>query len=823
MPFCNRTAESLTSLMPYVELPSRPPSLVYPTFELSSEQELPQNIHDEKATWIVSHTLKGHDAPSDDDNDEPPVPVWSAYNSLVNEALPVTHVGAPPLLAHPAHEWSMLLTVLMLAQNISVRVVGPGRKTVISLDLGLYLPAKRLQMAQCELKNILLQPGEPHVVRAMLRTIGSYIDSTGIDMCWIKSELYGPSTVKQIIDGKHVKHGKRAHMITLQALFSLYLEAFLKGSPDVHRILEGLSMKVGDACKKGTKENIQTAHHSSTNVIQSSEVVKKMSDFDAANATNPLFTVFRQYMCMVMELFAFIQAVHSGDWKLHLIALELFTKYFFVHDKVCYLRMIPLYLAEVASLESSDPEIYGEFTTGNWVVNKNKEVPFCAVGGDTALEHLNRSMKVSGGLEGNTLIESAQAKFFLIAPELARLTAEAKAMAGLVPERAHHRELNSAVLTDEDNSLNKLTETIKTFTNPFSSDQNTNTALYNLVTKVVMNEKTKKDLVNQSEEGRKLFSYFVQDRIKTGKINLWAPVKKRNLLTLKTSAKVIKVKAKDTIIELKENRKFARLAMVCKSRPEIDIQEAVGLYEFTVVPRSLFARDGTMLHCSCKSALMHILEKAGGPSTNTQEITAGFKVAIVDGMAEVQSLDKPEWIKNCRDLAEHFTNHLLVKYNDLQELHIIFDRYDVPSSLKSATRVKRQGGHAPIYYRITDSTHIAKVPMKKLLAHSKTKGELTMFLAKNVMDNANGYKSLWHGERNVRQRTETSGIYEVHKKKPTRRLFYMLWMPLLKVLPNYLYILLTLMFLFWLSDGIQICAPTLALLLEPAVVVELST
>lgn len=120
--------------------------------------------------------------------------------------------------------------------------------------------------------------------------------------------------------------------------------------------------------------------------------------------------------------------------------------------------------------------------------------------------------------------ESARAKFFLIAPKLARLTAEAKAMAGLVPERAHHQELISAVLTNEDNSINKLTETIKTFTNPFSSDQNTNTDLYNLVTKVVMNEKTKKDLVNQSEEGRKLFSAFVQDGIKTGKINLWAPV-----------------------------------------------------------------------------------------------------------------------------------------------------------------------------------------------------------------------------------------------------------------------------------------------------------
>ena len=150
------------------------------------------------------------------------------------------------------------------------------------------------------------------MVMAMLRNIRSYIDSSGIDMCCIESELYGPSTVKQIVDGKHVKRGKRAHMITLQALFSLYLEAFLVCSPDVRRTLEELSTKVGEGCKEGTKENIQTAHHSSANAIQSSEVVKKMSDFDAANATNPLFTVFRQYMCMVMVMFAFIPDGEGG-------------------------------------------------------------------------------------------------------------------------------------------------------------------------------------------------------------------------------------------------------------------------------------------------------------------------------------------------------------------------------------------------------------------------------------------------------------------------------------------------------------------------------
>ena len=105
----------------------------------------------------------------------------------------------------------------MQAQNISTVVVGLERRTVISLDMGLYLPAKKLQMARNDLNHLILRPGELHIVMAMLRTIGAYIDSSGIDMCWIESELYGPSTVKQILDGNHVKRGEKAHMITSQA------------------------------------------------------------------------------------------------------------------------------------------------------------------------------------------------------------------------------------------------------------------------------------------------------------------------------------------------------------------------------------------------------------------------------------------------------------------------------------------------------------------------------------------------------------------------------------------------------------------------------
>ncbi|KAK3733482.1 hypothetical protein QZH41_007067 [Actinostola sp. cb2023] len=409
-----------------------------------------------------------------------------------------------------------------------------------------------------------------------------------------------------------------------------------------------------------------------------------------------------------------------------------------------YARMIPLYLAEMASLSESDPEIYEEFQQGNWIVNKNAQVAFCAVGADHALEHINRSMKVSGGLVGITLNESARAKFFLIAPELARLAEQANTLAGLSSNHSrHHHNLTAADIQREEKRIEQLTSTIKIFTNPFSD----HTDLFNLVTKVVMTENAKKDLCQQRDIGRQLFEAYVKDRIQSGKVNLWSTMKKRKLLTWKSSGKTAKLSTPDKIVELQEDRSlFARMMMVCKSRPEIDIKEAVGQYEFSIVPRSLFAADGTMLHCSLKSSLMGILEKLHDNSTananEDQQTATRVKVSIVDAMAEVQSLDKPEWIRNCSQLAEHFNNRIFHKYNDCDEVRVIFDRYDLPTSLKAATRDKRQSGQVPIYYRITDTTQIAKVPMKKLLSHIKTKMELTAYL---------GGKLIEYGENNGKQ------------------------------------------------------------------------
>ena len=57
-----------------------------------------------------------------------------------------------------------------------------------------------------------------------------------------------------------------------------------------------------------------------------------------------------------------------------------FSKVFLtnIQSEQKYARLVPLYLAEMTALQSTDPDIYQEFMDGNFVVNKN-QIPFCAI------------------------------------------------------------------------------------------------------------------------------------------------------------------------------------------------------------------------------------------------------------------------------------------------------------------------------------------------------------------------------------------------------------------------------------------------------------
>ena len=111
--------------------------------------------------------------------------------------------------------------------------------------------------------------------------------------------------------------------------------------------------------------------------------------------------------------------------------------------------------------------------------------------------------------------------------QVSQLSEQAKGMAGVSfseEEWSRHQVLTTAVFSREEKSVEKLLITIESFTNLFEQESN---VLFNLVTKVLISEKVKKDLCEQGIIGESLFQRFVEERIKEQKVTLWDPMKKQ--------------------------------------------------------------------------------------------------------------------------------------------------------------------------------------------------------------------------------------------------------------------------------------------------------
>lgn len=108
------------------------------------------------------------------------------------------------------------------------------------------------------------------------------------------------------------------------------------------------------------------------------ELVKQKQKYKVReNLVQPegIYKVFRQNMCTVLVMMMFTRVVQTAKWNLQ--SFKIITQSFFAHDSMNYVRLIPLHLAQMKSLKTTDPDIEAELQKGNWVVNKKGLVPFC--------------------------------------------------------------------------------------------------------------------------------------------------------------------------------------------------------------------------------------------------------------------------------------------------------------------------------------------------------------------------------------------------------------------------------------------------------------
>ena len=133
-----------------------------------------------------------------------------------------------PLIRSPPTSPQTLYTALCLAQKINVSVVGMHRRRVITLDLDLYERAVKIRGNTGHTNCWVLRMGELHIMFVLLRSLGRYIEGSGLDDIWIEKGLYRSTVIQQMFCGKHLNPGVETHLVNLLALSGLYYEAIAK-------------------------------------------------------------------------------------------------------------------------------------------------------------------------------------------------------------------------------------------------------------------------------------------------------------------------------------------------------------------------------------------------------------------------------------------------------------------------------------------------------------------------------------------------------------------------------------------------------------------
>ena len=155
--------------------------------------------------WTISRHFNRSSQSTDSQDVNQLVPVWPAYNCLVNT--PESGQQSPtiagkayalPIINAPAHEWSPLFTTLNQLSMVNRLVSKEDGKLIVTFDMDLYKRVLKLEYLDSQYKDKwVVCPGFFHKSLCALRCLGKTIEGSGSDEAWVEAEMYSTVTVDE--------------------------------------------------------------------------------------------------------------------------------------------------------------------------------------------------------------------------------------------------------------------------------------------------------------------------------------------------------------------------------------------------------------------------------------------------------------------------------------------------------------------------------------------------------------------------------------------------------------------------------------------------
>ena len=640
-----------------------------------------------------------------------------------------------PIIMSSPTDVSTVYTTLKRAKE-QVNALGQNICPIV-FDMGLLSKALEVVWAKPkEFEGVVPLEGGMHFLMSCFAGIGFVYGELGLKELLYESDVFAKNTAEHILSGKDFDRALRAVLIVDEALNRRFLVNFQKWLEQRNEKISEEMLKEISSCLGGIAEGDTEAVNSILGKIDA-DICPLIEQFRLeGREASPLFQFWDEILTKVSEpIKLYLASSRHSMWESNYYSKCKLLPFFFAANRSTYAR----YMTYMLLTEKRLPEkVITSFTKGNFVA-KLTNGAFNAVWLDYVLEVTeNKSLKSTGGIIGLTHNENALSRWFLSRPVTAKYSLS---LSGNGPdqqqsEKRHHTD-NKSLKESFNLDVSKMCEMFEeTFIDPFSIT-NPSPRLVNFANGVMVKEESETSLLNAHTEGETMLKKFVYERFavpegeRKPRKSFYDPLSKSKVAAVKSGKSKVKCKPKDVVIGGEEM--YIRLLAI-NSFKKVPLERVMS-FENAPAPLSLFDDSGKMI-ANKKSDFM---EKHGtliSPNLILKELSA-IDCVIFDGMAIIQmlkpvsSLIKPTF----RDLAHMFWTHILNKSEGISAVHVVFDRY-LENSIKTQTREKR-GDQSLLTANI--QPHMKVLDLKKLLASSKSKSQLTKFYTKYFCEQAHDF------------------------------------------------------------------------------------
>ena len=138
---------------------------------------------------------------------------------------------------------------------------------------------------------------------AAIRGIGSYIENSGLDDVFVESGIYGPCTLRQILDCTHYKRSISAHSSLFLALYELMFESYLNLNPHIRGPCVDIVKQFEKAISSGNEDKDSIDKHRNILDFISTSMSSSKNEFLLKGFEDPKFKAAFNCICTLLMSF----------------------------------------------------------------------------------------------------------------------------------------------------------------------------------------------------------------------------------------------------------------------------------------------------------------------------------------------------------------------------------------------------------------------------------------------------------------------------------------------------------------------------------------